>query len=224
MTRGVLKIGFWSGIFAFASTVAYVVVQLLQVGGLLAFPVDEISIYGTSLFIVIPFLLEMLALHHVAGDDKKFWSHAAVVFSVLYAMFVTSNYVVQLATVIPLKTQGHLLDVSILEQTPHSLFWNYDALGYIFMGLASLMVIPVFENRGFQRWVKMAFVANAAVTPLIAIVYFYPTYSERLLVLGFPWGVTAPLSMLMLAIWFRRTEGESIIKCITPPVNENAFV
>jgi multisubunit Na+/H+ antiporter MnhG subunit len=37
------------------------------------------------------------------------------------------------------------------------------------------------------------------VTPLISIVYFYPVYSTRLLFLGFPWAVTAPLAMLMLA-------------------------
>jgi hypothetical protein len=50
----------------------------------------------------------------------------------------------------------------------------------------------------------MSFFANAAVTPLISMVYFYPTYSYNLLLLGFPWAVTAPLSMLLLAIMFRK--------------------
>lgn len=151
MTRVVVKIGFWSGLIAFMCTLAYISVQLLQVGGFLVFPVDEILIYGTSLCIVIPFLLEMLALHYVSPGDKKFWSHAALVFSILYAVFVASNYVVQLATVIPMKIKGVLREVAILEQTPHSLFWNFDALGYIFMGLASFVAIPIFEKHGFQR-------------------------------------------------------------------------
>ena len=46
-------------------------------------------------------MIEMLALHHITASDKKFWSHAALLFSVCYDGFVTSNYVAQLVTVIP---------------------------------------------------------------------------------------------------------------------------
>ena len=51
------KVGYWSGLAAFTATVAYVIVQLLQVAGLLRFPLDEILISATSLCIVIPFIL-----------------------------------------------------------------------------------------------------------------------------------------------------------------------
>lgn len=202
----VSKIGFWSGMVAFCATIAFVIVQLLQLLHVFSFPADEILIYGTSLCIVIPFVLEMLALHYVTPDDKKFWSHAALIFAVLYAVFVTANYVVQLATVIPMKLKGDQAEIRILEQTPHSLFWDFDAIGYIFMGLATLAALPVFTKNGFQKWVKMSFLANALVTPLITIVYFYPWFSEKLLFLAFPWAITAPLFMLMLAIMFRKKD------------------
>ena len=119
---------------------------------------------------------------------------------IIYAVFVTANYVVQLATVIPSKLAGTSGALRILEQTPHSLFWDYDAIGYIAMGLATLMAIPALDKTGFEKWVRRSFQANALVTPLIMIVYFYPTYSGKLLLLGFPWAITAPLFMLMLAI------------------------
>lgn len=200
------KIGFLSGLFAFVFTVCYCVIQLLQLYGVLVYPQDERLIYGTSLCIVVPFVIEMLALHYTTPDNKKFWSHAALIFTTLYAVFVTANYVVQLATVIPMTLKGHLNEVRILQQTPHSLFWNFDALGYIFMGLATLMAIPVFERRGFQKSVRLSFIAHALVTPLISIVYFYPTFSYDLLALGFVWGVTAPLFMLLLALNFRNNQ------------------
>jgi hypothetical protein len=146
----------------------------------------------------------MLALHYITPDGKKFWSHAALIFSIVYAIFVTANYVVQLATVIPMKIKGAAEEIRILEQTPHSMFWDFDALGYIFMGLAMLVAIPVFGKRGFQKWVSIAFLANALVTPLISFVYFYPNYSEKLLMLGLPWGITAPAAMLLLAIMFKK--------------------
>ncbi|MEO6547308.1 MAG: hypothetical protein ABIN94_04890 [Ferruginibacter sp.] len=200
----VCKIGFWAGLFAFASNALFVLVQLLQLLGLLNYPYDEILIYGFSLCIVIPFLIEMLALHYAAADDKKIWSHLALIFTVMYAVFVTANYVVQLGTVIPMTLKGAGNEITILHQTPHSLFWDFDAIGYLCMGLATLSAVPVFEKKGIQKWVRISFLANALVTPLIGFVYFYPTFSQRLLILALPWAVTAPIAMLMLAIMFKR--------------------
>jgi hypothetical protein len=189
---------------AFVSAVAYDVVQILQIGGVLRFPADEILIYGTSLCIVVPLILEMMAFHHLTAPDRQFWTHASLLFTVVYGVFVTANYVVQLATVIPAKLEGTIEAIRVLEQTPHSLFWDYDAVGYVSMGLACLLAVPAVGSVGFERWVRRSLIAHALVTPLISIVYFYPTFSTRLLFLGFPWAVTAPLFMLMLAIMLRR--------------------
>jgi hypothetical protein len=204
MNNAVYQHGFRAGVLAFIATVSYVVVQLLQLIKVLKFPLDEILIYGTSLCIVVPFLLLMIALHSVTPDEKKFWSITALVFSIMYAVFVTANYAVQLATVVPMKLKGAAEEIRILEQTPHSLFWDFDALGYIFMGLASFAAIPLFEKQAFQKWVRLSLLANAVVTPFIAFVYFYPIYSEKLLFLGFPWAITAPAFMLLLAIFFKK--------------------
>ena len=186
------------------SAVAYGIAQILQIVGVLRFPADEILIYATSLSIVVPFILEMLALHYLTVADKRFWTHASLMFVIIYAVFVTANYVVQLATVIPAKLTGSSEAIRVLEQTPHSMFWNYDALGYVSMGLACLLAVPAVSTVGFERWVRFSLIAHVLVTPLIGIVYFYPTFSTGLLIIGFPWVITAPLFMLMLAIMLRR--------------------
>lgn len=204
MNKNIYIAGFWSGLIAFVATVVFFIVQMLQILNVLNYPFDDIFIYSFSLCITLPFLLEMLVLHHVAPDEKKFWSHAALLFTVIYVIFVTANYVVQLATVIPLTLRGLAGDIQILRQTPHSLFWDFDAIGYIFMGFATLAAIPVFEKHGLQKWVRYSFLANALVTPLIAYVYFYPDFSEHLLLLASPWAITAPLSMLLLALTFKK--------------------
>jgi len=114
------------------------------------------------------------------------------------------NYVVQLATVIPASLAGTLNEIRVLDQTPHSLFWDVDALGYIFLALATLFASFLFSNQGFERWVKWFFLANFIVTPLIGFVYFYPTFSYGLLLLATPWIITASGSMLVLALFFKR--------------------
>jgi hypothetical protein len=204
VSKTVGELGYRCGLAAFAMTVAYDVVQILQVVGVLRFPLDEILIYGTSLCIVIPFVLEVVALHQLTPPDKQFWTLASLSFTIVYAVFVTANYVVQLATVVPAQMRGMSETVRVLEQSPHSLFWDYDAIGYIAMGLVCLLAVPAVNDAGFERWVGWSLLANALATPLISIVYFYPTYSTKLLFLGFAWGITAPTFMLMLAIMLRK--------------------
>ena len=198
------KFGFWCAFVAFAASAGYDIVQILQIAGWLKTPLDAILIYAFSLGIPVPFLLAMVALHYSAPNDKKIWTHAALLFAVIYTTYVTLNYVVQLATVIPASLAGTLNEIRVLDQTPHSLFWDVDALGYIFLALATLFASFLFSNQGFERWVKWFFLANFIVTPLIGFVYFYPTFSYGLLLLATPWIITASGSMLVLALFFKR--------------------
>jgi hypothetical protein len=46
MNKPIYTIGYWSGIVAFTATLAFYIVQMLQVLGMLIFPWDEILIYG----------------------------------------------------------------------------------------------------------------------------------------------------------------------------------
>lgn len=204
MIKTISNFGYWSGLTAFGATVAFYIVQMIQVLGMLTYPWDEISIYGFSQCITLPFIVEMLALHYVTPPEKRFWSHGALLFTTIYGVFVTANYVVQLATVIPMTLNGTDDSIQILKQTPHSLFWDFDAIGYIFMGLATLFASPLFEKQGFQKWVRYSFLAHALTTPLIMFVYFYPTFSNSLLLIATPWAITAPLAMLMLALFFKK--------------------
>jgi hypothetical protein len=197
------RIGFLAGLAASTAAIAYDTVQILQVVGVLHFPVDEILIFATSLCIVVPFILEILAFHYSDPVDTRFWTHGALIFTAIYAAFGTANYVVQLATVIPAKLRGAADTVRLLEQTPHSLFWDFDAIAYIMMGLAVLLLIPALRDAGVERWTRRACMAHVAATVLAGVVYFYPRYSQTLLLVGFPWAVTAPLFMVLLGITLR---------------------
>ena len=127
--RYINKLGFWFAFIAFAASIGYDIVQILQIAGVLKAPLDAILIYSFSLGIPVPFLLALVALHYLAPDEKKIWTHAALLFAAIYTTYVVLNYVVQLATVIPASLAGTYEAIRILDQTPHSLFWDVDALG-----------------------------------------------------------------------------------------------
>jgi len=153
-------------------------------------------------------VFEILAFHYSSPADKRFWTHAAVIFTTLYAVFGTANYVIQLTTVIPAKLRGAGDAVRLLDQTPHSLFWDFDAIAYIMMGLATLLIIKALGNTGVERRARLACMAHVVATALSGIVYFYPTYSQKLLLVGFPWAITAPLFMVLVGIVLRTRDSQ----------------
>src|SRR6266567_3316205 len=108
--------GFWSALVAFVAAVGFSVALVLQVVGVLVFPWDGILIFGFSLGTAPPFMLAILALHYTVPNEKKIWSHAALLFAVIYTVYVTLNYVVQLATVIPFSLRGALDEIRVLNQ------------------------------------------------------------------------------------------------------------
>ncbi len=203
MNSKLYKTGYICSSLAFGAATLFVVVQALQVGGLLHFPWDELLIYSSSLLITVPFLLAILALHYTTVQDKKIWSHAALLFTTIYVVFVTANYAVQLGVVIPATLHGEGDKVAILAQTPHSAFWCLDAVGYIAMGIAAFFVYLSLSKEAVQKRVRMWFLLHSLTTPVIAWVYFRPGFSAQLLLLALPWAVTAIASMFSLALLFK---------------------
>lgn len=201
MRTSAWRFGFYASLAACVASLAFSVVQTLQVVDLIPRPFDEILIYATSLAIATPYVLAMVALHHTTPDDRKLWTHAALLFGVVYTVYVSLNYVVQLATVVPARIAGTIDDIRLLDQTPHSLMWDVDALGYIFLGLSTLFAGLAFDAR--RVWLRRFMFANAAITPVIAFVYFYPRFSIPLLLVATPWLVTVPGALLLLALYFR---------------------
>jgi hypothetical protein len=210
-TRLLYRVGFWAAVVAFAGAVGYMLSAFLQVLHMVSDRTDAVIAFAASLLIPVPFLLAMLVLHHTVPAAQRFWTHTAICFAVIYTTYNALNYVVQLATVIPAgytwnfdNQQGTQGPLSLLNQTPHSLFWDVDALGYIFLSLATLAASPIFENPGLERWVRRFFLANGLIIPLFCVTYFWPGYSAPQLMFGLPWGITTPGSLFVLAAFYRR--------------------
>jgi hypothetical protein len=213
----VLRVGFWAAVLALLGAFGYVLSVPLQVLGVLDYTQDAVLAFGASLVIAVPFVLTMLALHDTVARESRFWTQAAIAFAAIYAAYNTLNYVVQLTIVLPagytwtFDDQGGTIGpLSVLNQTPHSLFWVIDGLGYVFLNLATLFAAGALRRRGPERWLRVAFLTNAAITPLFALAYFFPIYSVPLLMLGGgPWAITVPACLALLALHFRRRLAEA---------------
>lgn len=202
MKRQAALAGFYFALAAFLATAGYGIVQIMQVAGWLTYPLADRLIYGFSLAIAPPFLLSILAYHYIIPEERRFWSHAALLFALLYTVFVVLMYGVQLATVIPASL--HNRQQTVLTVTPHSFFWTVDALGYICMGISTFLAAFALKKQAGTLWLRRLLLANGWVVPLIGVAYFYPHFNTGVLLIGAPWLITAPGSMLLLARFFKR--------------------
>ncbi len=200
----VSELGFYASAMAFIAVAGYCIVQILQILGVLSFPLDANLIYGFSLAIAPPYLISVIAVHHYVPNSRRVWTQIAVALSIMYATYVSLNYVVQIATVIPATLRDTVDDIRVLDQTPHSLFWNVDALGYICMGISTLALGFAFTKK--SKWLRRFLFANGLLVPVISFVYFYPDFSTTVLLIALPWIITTPGSLLLLALFFH---GES---------------
>lgn len=223
MNRNISLLGYYSALVAFIAAAGYCVAQILQVLGLITFPLDAILIYGFSLGIAIPFMLGLLALHYTVPDDKKIWSHAALLLGILYAVYATFVYVVQLGVAIPKTIRGEDASIQVIVLTEHSMFWVLDALTYLCLGLSTFIGAFAFSKTGLQRRTRGFFLANAILTPVVALVYFYPHFSIPLLMLASPWVITAPGSMLLLALYFKKQLATAAVEQVPRTVSFKAI-
>jgi hypothetical protein len=204
--------GFWASLLALAGAGGYILSVPLQIMSMLSPTQDAVLAFVSSLAIAPSFLVAVVALHHTVPPEKRFWTHVAVQLATIYATLASINYVVQLATVLPAGYSWTVDDqagtpgpLSVLNQTPHSLMWDLDGLADIFLNLSTLFAAGAFAREGHQRVIRRIFLANASITPLFAVAYFWPHFSVPILLVGgIPWSITVPASMLALSLYFRR--------------------
>lgn len=197
----IYRTGYISAALALVGIIGYGVAQIMQVLKLISYPWDEVLIYGFSLCITVPFLVMIVALHQTFSSQKKLWSGIAVAISTAYLVFALTVYTVQLTIVLPAGRTD--MTVEYLRVSPHSLFWALDALAYLCMGLATLFLLPALKQIRAARRVRGMILAHGIMTAVAMIVYFYPHFSTRLLLIASPWLLTACGVCASLAVYFR---------------------
>lgn len=113
-------------------------------------------------FAGIPLMtLLMVCIHCHAPAARRVLTLAALVFTGVYAALLTVVYAVQLTVVRWGVLQGQTagLELFAYQHTP-SVMFAVDIYGYLFLGLATLLVAPVFSGRGLERAIRWSLGAH----------------------------------------------------------------
>ena len=160
---------------------------------------------AAGIFMVIGFIGVMVSIHFYAPLHQKILSHMGIVFAAIYAAIVGVNYIIVLAVVRPNIQLGELEGLALhVVGNPYSISWAKEMLGYAFMGLATLVVAPIFNGSKLQNWIRWLFVWNgiAGILGVMGIMITDPAW------------VLAPIGLISWLVWTVVTIIPFILLCI----------
>jgi hypothetical protein len=202
----VARLGFWSGIAAALSSVAFTVGAGLGIFGVLGHPWDAVAALVPSIILAPSLVALFVSVHHSVAPEKKVWSQAALAFACIYAPLCTVAYVVELSVVQPVVLRGQADQVALLTLAqygtqPNTVFSAFDGLGYAFLSLACLFAAPIFGGSRLERWIRWMLVGTGVMGVPTILTYFV---NPGFLWFTTPWSITVPAFSALLAIYFKQ--------------------
>lgn len=222
MNRHSVQIGFWSALscalafllFAVCFVAVFATAPLFFWTGLadyLAY-VQENGQFWPNLarlcmLVFAPtFVILLNAIHEYAGDDKKLLTRIGLSFGILFAATIGIHYFIQLTAVRLSIQQGQTSGLEqIVQGNPLSAVSAINMLGItLFLGLASLFLVPIFSGGRTERVIRYAFLANGICCLLGFVSYLLQINVLLFLTVNFGMGAAVTVATVALAILFRR--------------------
>ena len=153
-------------------------------------------------FLLAPAFLSLVVCIYWLTDTHKFEALLSILFAVIYVVFVSFNYSLLFSF------QGRNLEIPILLQATNvdSIFFVIEILAYHFMGLSTLLLIPIFKNDGLSLSIKWLFLLNA-VLGIGGVIGYALSWPFPILLVGLIlWNIIMPIASILLYFYFRKLE------------------
>jgi len=125
-----------------------------------------------AIILIICFVVFMVMIQNLASKKMKLFSQIGLSFTMMSASILILDYFVQLAVIQPSILSGENQGIALLSQyNPHGIFIAMEEIGYIFMSLAFLFMVPVFSKfKKLNNAVRWTFIFNFAFTIISLII------------------------------------------------------
>jgi hypothetical protein len=211
------RIGFWSAILATVSLAAFAIAFTVTI---IAFPSavewHGIEAYAATynptltFFLMFPcfllapaFLVLMTCLHHSTPADKRILSLLALVFTLVYATQISTNYYTQLIAIGSSLQSGELDGLAIFAFfNPHSLPLSIELLGYGMLSVGMIFAAFLFPGGGTNRTIFWLFLANGVLNALYIFEPFIGLGGPPIVLALFNY--TVPIATALIAVQFKR--------------------
>jgi hypothetical protein len=211
VNRLAATMGFWSSLSAAVCAVLFAVLALLFApsgwSGMAAYAGEysflQMANMVPVIFMALAVVVVVSCLHYLTPESRRPASLAAVAFTAAYAVIICVNYYLQLFVVRLNLLSGEWEGLSLLAMPNlHSAFFALEAIGYAFMSLATLLIIPLIEGGTLARWIRALLLINAGLGLFAAVAAPFDQPALIFAGLGL-WSLVFPAAMILLAVRFR---------------------
>lgn len=133
-----------------------------------SFHAIQILPYPGGIVLVAGLLLLVSAVAALAGPSKAPLATVGLLFAAVFAAMIFLNYVVQ-SCYVPVLARDFAPDdgplvAALSMANPTSLAWAVELWGWGFLGVATMLLAPVFHGSGVDRAARWTFAANGPVS------------------------------------------------------------
>lgn len=184
----------WSGVPAYAAT----------------FNDAKLTTFVLWFVLGVAFVPMVASLHTMAPESRRPATLVALAFAIIYATIVSFNYGLQFTFVRQSLHSGNLAGLEAwMAANPTSAIFAADLLGYLFQGLSTFFLAPMFRGGRIAAAVRWLFVWNGiggvAGVAVIALVSFGSSGSQWAGVASLlAWGIPLSGALFLLAYGLRR--------------------
>lgn len=172
------------------------------------YPKDFIWMY-LAMFLVLAYLILMVAIHYYTESPKKIFSHIGLCLALIATTTLLVDYFLQVSIVpvslLNAETEGLPL---LIQYNPHGIFLVLEELGYLVMSFSFFFMAFAFSNRTrLESAIKWVFLISFGLAILSILVISINFGLERLdrfevLIITIDWLVLI-INGILLSIVFR---------------------
>ena len=132
-----------------------------------------------AIILMLAYVIWMVSIHAYAAQHKKIFGQIGLVFAIMAALILLSDYFIQFSVVPVSLMSGETEGITLLTQyNAHGIFIVLEELGYLLMSLSFVFIAPVFSNsnrlENSVRWIfiggfVLAFVALAIFSAIYGL-------------------------------------------------------
>ena len=221
------RLGFWSAIVSVATFVLYTIcfAAILLSSPLFTWTNLEdylayVEAYGgpfqplaqfSMLLFSVSFVVLLNTIHEITQDERRIFTRLSLAFGMLFAAAVGIHYFTQLSAVRLNLQAGRTEGLEhFVQANPHAVMSAVNMLGWsIFLGLASLSLVPVFSSPGTERIIRFAFLLNGLFCLTGGVGYAWEIEWLVFLTTTMGMGGAILVATTALAYWFRRSRRQT---------------
>ena len=120
--------------------------------------------YAFGFLLVAGFLLFFASLVNAGKDEQKPLEMMGLTLGIVFGSLISLNYIIQVAYIPNALDQNEAILSFATMANPKSLAWAIEMFGYAILGLATIVVAPLFSGGGLQRTIKRLLIVNGVAS------------------------------------------------------------